>query len=41
MKIAAVRALAGSAGRGEIVPHILDLDVHKKVAEAVRKAARK
>ena len=41
MKIAAARALAGSAGKGEIVPHILDLDVHKKVAEAVRKAARK
>ena len=41
MKIAAARALAKSAKRGEIIPHILDLDVHKKVAQAVIKAAFK
>ena len=39
MKIAAAKALAQSAKKGEIVPYILDLDVHKKVAEAVSKAA--
>ncbi len=40
MKIAAARALAESARKGEIIPHLLDLDVHKKVAQAVIKAAR-
>ncbi len=39
MKIAAARALARSAKKGEIVPYILDLDVHKKVAQAVAEAA--
>ncbi|MCK4308171.1 NAD-dependent malic enzyme [candidate division WOR-3 bacterium] len=38
MKITAARSLAESAKEEEIVPHILDLNVHKKVAEAVRKA---
>lgn len=41
MKISAARALAESAMEGEIIPHMLDLDVHKKVAEAVKKAVRR
>ena len=39
MKISAARALTRCVREGEIVPHILDLDVHKRVAAAVRKAA--
>ena len=39
MKIAAAKALAQCVKEGEIVPHILDLDVHRRVAGAVREAA--
>jgi malate dehydrogenase (oxaloacetate-decarboxylating) len=40
MKIAAARALAEYAEQGELVPDILDTDVHQAVAEAVEDAAR-
>ena len=39
MKIAAARAIAACAEEGEIVPSILHPDVHRKVAEAVERAA--
>lgn len=41
MKIAAAEAIARHASEGELVPEILDLKVHKAVAEAVKEAARR
>jgi malate dehydrogenase (oxaloacetate-decarboxylating) len=39
MKIAAARVIAQFAEAGELVPSILNLDVHHAVAEAVAEAA--
>lgn len=39
MKLAAARAIADHAPKGEIVPNFLDLEVHKAVAAAVERAA--
>ena len=39
MKRAAAWALAGLAVESELVPDVLDPDVHARVAEAVRTAA--
>ncbi len=39
MKIAAAKAIAGCAEEGELVPSILHPDVHRKVTEAVERAA--
>jgi malate dehydrogenase (oxaloacetate-decarboxylating) len=39
MKIAAARAIAGCAEEGELVPSILHPEVHRRVAEAVERAA--
>jgi malate dehydrogenase (oxaloacetate-decarboxylating) len=39
MKIAAAKAIAGCAEEGELVPSILHPEVHRKVAEAVERAA--
>ncbi len=39
MKIAAARAIASFAHTGELVPSILDPEVHKAVAQAVERAA--
>jgi malate dehydrogenase (oxaloacetate-decarboxylating) len=39
MKIAAARTIASFAPAGELVPSILNLDVHKAVAQAVERAA--
>ncbi|MBE0599156.1 MAG: NAD-dependent malic enzyme [Desulfuromonadales bacterium] len=39
MKIAAARAIAACAEEGELVPSILHPEVHRKVAEAVERAA--
>lgn len=39
MKLAAARAIAGCAEEGELVPSILHPEVHRKVAEAVERAA--
>jgi len=41
MKIAAAKAVADLADDGDLVPNILDLDVHKQVAAAVEQAALK
>jgi malate dehydrogenase (oxaloacetate-decarboxylating) len=41
MKIAAAKSIAAQAPEGELVPYILDLDVHRAVAAAVREAALK
>ncbi len=41
MKIAAAKAVADLADEGDLVPNILDLDVHKQVASAVEQAALK
>lgn len=41
MKIAAAEAIAARAPSGELVPGILDLGVHRAVAEATREAARR
>jgi malate dehydrogenase (oxaloacetate-decarboxylating) len=40
MKLAAAWAIAGLAVEAELVPDVLDPDVHDKVAEAVREAAK-
>ena len=40
MKIAAAEAIAEFAPAGELVPNLLDPDVHHAVAEAVERAAR-
>jgi malate dehydrogenase (oxaloacetate-decarboxylating) len=40
MKIAAAKTIAQFAPRGELVPPLLDLEVHQAVAEAVERAAR-
>jgi malate dehydrogenase (oxaloacetate-decarboxylating) len=40
MKLAAARILADLARGGELVPNVLDRQVHDSVAEAVREAAR-
>ncbi len=40
MKIAAAEAIAQFAEEGELVPNVLNLDVHDAVAEAVEDAAR-
>ena len=39
MKIAAARTIAAFAASGELVPSILNLDMHKAVAQAVERAA--
>jgi malate dehydrogenase (oxaloacetate-decarboxylating) len=39
MKLAAAKTIAAHARDGELVPFILDLDVHRAVAAAVREAA--
>jgi len=39
MKIAAAKAIAACAEEGELVPSILNDEVHQKVAEAVERAA--
>jgi len=39
MKIAAAKVIAAGAEEGELVPSILDADVHRNVAEAVERAA--
>jgi malate dehydrogenase (oxaloacetate-decarboxylating) len=39
MKIAAARTIASFAASGELVPSILNLDMHKAVAQAVERAA--
>jgi malate dehydrogenase (oxaloacetate-decarboxylating) len=39
MKIAAAKAIGAAASPGELVPSILDLEMHAKVAEAVERAA--
>ena len=39
MKIAAARTISAFAEAGELVPSILNLEMHKKVAEAVERAA--
>jgi len=39
MKIAAARTIASFAASGELVPSILDPNVHKAVAQAVERAA--
>ncbi len=41
MKIAAASALAGLAPEGELVPDFMDVGVHRAVADAVVRAARK
>lgn len=41
MKIAAAEVIAGFASGGDLVPNILDRDVHAAVAKAVREAALK
>ena len=41
MKIAAAEVIAGFASEGDLVPNILDRDVHAAVARAVREAALK
>jgi malate dehydrogenase (oxaloacetate-decarboxylating) len=41
MKIAAAEVIAGFASEGDLVPNILDLEVHAAVARAVREAALK
>jgi malate dehydrogenase (oxaloacetate-decarboxylating) len=41
MKIAAADAIAGFASEGDLVPNILDREVHVAVARAVREAALK
>ncbi len=40
MKLAAAETIASYAAEGELVPSILDPDVHHAVAEAVERAAR-
>jgi malate dehydrogenase (oxaloacetate-decarboxylating) len=40
MKLAAAQTLADLARDGELVPNVLDRQVHDSVAEAVREAAR-
>jgi malate dehydrogenase (oxaloacetate-decarboxylating) len=40
MKIAAAKTIAQLAPQGELVPPLLDLEVHQAVAEAVERAAR-
>jgi len=39
MKIAAAKAIGAAASSGELVPSILDLQMHAKVADAVERAA--
>jgi malate dehydrogenase (oxaloacetate-decarboxylating) len=39
MKIAAAKAISASAAAGELVPSILDLEMHGRVAEAVERSA--
>jgi malate dehydrogenase (oxaloacetate-decarboxylating) len=39
MKIAAARTISAFAEAGELVPSILNLEMHRKVAEAVERAA--
>jgi len=39
MKIAAARTIASFAATGELVPSMLNLDMHKAVAQAVERAA--
>ena len=39
MKIAAAKVISSCADTGELVPSILDLEMHRKVAEAVERAA--
>jgi len=39
MKIAAAKMISSCAETGELVPSILDLEMHRKVAEAVERAA--
>lgn len=39
MKIAAAEILASLTGKNEVVPNFMNLAIHKKVAEAVRRAA--
>jgi malate dehydrogenase (oxaloacetate-decarboxylating) len=41
MKIAAAEVIAGFASDGDLVPNILDREVHVAVARAVREAALK
>ncbi|MHC5034157.1 MAG: hypothetical protein ACYTFZ_03890 [Planctomycetota bacterium] len=41
MKIAAASVLASLAPEGELVPDFMDRGVHRAVADAVAKAARK
>ncbi|MEE8557101.1 MAG: hypothetical protein V3T14_04370 [Myxococcota bacterium] len=41
MKIAAARTIAGSAEPGELVPPLLNRDVHQAVGDAVAAAARR
>jgi malate dehydrogenase (oxaloacetate-decarboxylating) len=40
MMLAAANALADAAGEGQLLPDMLDLDVHRRVTEAVRDAWR-
>jgi malic enzyme len=39
MKIAAAKAIGASASSGELVPSILDLEMHARVADAVERTA--
>jgi malate dehydrogenase (oxaloacetate-decarboxylating) len=39
MKIAAARTIAAAASAGELVPSLLNKEMHAKVAEAVERAA--
>jgi malate dehydrogenase (oxaloacetate-decarboxylating) len=39
MKIAAAKAIGSFASEGELVPSILDMEMHRAVAEAVKRAA--
>jgi malate dehydrogenase (oxaloacetate-decarboxylating) len=39
MKIAAAKAIGSFAAEGELVPSILDMEMHRAVAEAVKRAA--
>jgi malate dehydrogenase (oxaloacetate-decarboxylating) len=39
MKIAAAKAISASASSGELVPSILDLEMHARVADAVERTA--
>jgi len=41
MRIAAAQTIAAKAPEGELVPGLLDIEVHKAVAQAVEEAAHR